>query len=363
MLRHGMNALVFCLSLAFTTSTLACTGIELFADDGSAVNGRTFEFGTPLNLSIKIIPRGYAFLGTLPDETGGLTYRVKYGAVGATSFDDIAIIDGINEKGLSVAAFYFPGSAQYAALSPANKIKAVSPTEFSNWIITQFATVDEVKASLNHSDIAIVSTKPKGWPGLPPLHYIVYDNSGKSIVIEPIKGRLRVYDNPIGAFSNAPGFSWHLMNLSNFVNLSPINPGPSNVSRDYLKKFGNATSLHGLPGDFTSPSRFIRAAVFSVEATPASNAAGASLQAFHLLNQFDIPVGTAKSTTTGKSFVGATIATTVKDSSNIKYYYRTSDDQAVRVIDLSKINMNDKTVKTIPMTSEAKIEDVTASAK
>lgn len=362
MLRYGITALIFSLSLMITTTAFSCTGIELFADDGSAVNGRTFEFGTPLNLSIKIIPRGYAFLGTLPDDTGGLTYRVKYGAVGATSFDDIAVIDGINEKGLSVAAFYFPSFAQYAPLSPANKIKAVSPTEFANWILTQFATVNEVKASINHGDVAIVSTKPKGWPGLPPLHYIVYDNSGKSIVIEPTKGRLRIYDNPIGAFSNAPSFGWHLTNLSNFVNFSPINPGPSHIDRDYLKKFVDAINLHGLPGDFSSPSRFIRAAVFSVEATPASKSQGAVLQAFHLLNQFDIPIGTSKSTTTGKSFVGATIATTVKDSANIKYYYRTSDDQAVRVIDLTKINMNDKTVKTIPMTTQTKIEDVTTTA-
>lgn len=344
-----------------STATLACTGISLKANDGSYINGRTIEFGLPLNLSMIIIPHNYAYQGTLPDETGGLTFRVKYASIGAAAFNENTIMDGMNEKGLSVGAFYFPGYAGYAKVSPATKIKAVSPTEFSTWILTQFATVDEVKAAI--PTVAIVPTKPKGWPGLPPLHYIVYDRSGKSIVIEPTKGTLKVYDNPVGTLTNSPTFGWQLSNLSNYLNLSPINPGPSKIKPDTITQFVRSAGLHGLPGDFNSPSRFIRAAILSTVSTPSDKGNESVLQAFHLLNQFDIPLGTMKATTTGKAFSATTPTTTVKDTKSLKYYYRTYDDQSIKAIDFSKVDMNSKTLRRITLTGNTPIVDVTSTAK
>lgn len=362
MLRHGWLSFSFtALFTLVSTATLACTGISLKANDGSFINGRTIEFGLPLNLSMIIIPHNYAFQGTLPDETGGLTFRVKYASIGAAAFGEKTIMDGMNEKGLSVGAFYFPGYADYAKLSPANKIKAVSPTEFSTWILTQFASVDEVKAAI--PTVAIVPTKPKGWPGLPPLHYIVYDQTGKSIVIEPTKGSLKVYDNPVGTLTNSPTFVWQLSNLSNYLNLSPINPGPSNVKPTSIQQFVRSAGLHGLPGDFTSPSRFIRAAILSNVSTQSDTGNATVLQAFHLLNQFDIPLGTMKATSTGKAFAATTPTTTVKDTKNLKYYYRTYDDQSIKAIDFSKIDVNAKTLRVITLTGSTPIVDVSASAK
>lgn len=366
MFRHGLAR--FTLTACFTALSLislnaqACTGIELKATDGSHVNGRTVEFGISLDLSAKVIPRNYAFQGTLPDDTGGMTFRAKYGAVGGTAFNEATIIDGMNEKGLSVGTFYFPGYAEYAKVVPENKMKALSPTEFPTWIITQFASVDEVKAALDK--VVIVPTTPKGWPVLPPFHYVVYDKAGNSIVIEPIKGRLRVYDNPLGVFTNSPTFGWHLTNLSNYINLSPINPGPVKVDAVQLQSFGEGAGLHGLPGDFTPPSRFVRAALFSVSAIPSANAAATVMQVFHILNQFDIPVGSVRTAAQGKTYSEYTLATTVKDPQNLKYYFRTFEDQSIKVIDLTKIDFAAKTLKTIPMSGgNTPVSDITNTAK
>jgi choloylglycine hydrolase len=237
-------------------------------------------------------------------------------------------------------------------------MKAVSPTEFSNWLLTQFTNVDEIKGALNQ--VVIVPTTPKGWPGLPPLHYIVYDQSGKCIVIEPIKGKLRVYDNPLGVLTNSPTFKWHMSNLSNYVNLSPINPGPVNINNTTLETFSQSTGLHGLPGNFSSPARFIRASILSSLISPTQNASDTVLETFHLLNQFDIPVGAAG--TVNKSNPEYTIATTVKDTKNLKYYFKTYDDQSIKVIDFSKLDTNAKTLKSIPMTGKTNITDITTSA-
>ena len=338
---------IISVAAAFTvTSALACTK----AKDNSFVNGRTVEFGIPLQLNAIVIPKNYVFKGTLPDGKTGLTYQSKYAAVGGNAFGEPAIMDGINEKGLVAAAFYFPGYAQYSQATQ-NYSKSVSPTEFTNWILTQFATVDEVKQNLK--SIAIAPTTPKGWPVMPPFHYVIYDSSGKSIVIEPVQGELKVYDNPLGVITNSPDFSWHMTNLANYINLSPTNASSITINGVRLQQFGEGSGLRGLPGDFTPSSRFVRAVIFSTSAIPSANAEAAVLQTFHILNQFDIPLGAVRDIRNNKVNSEFTLATTVKDPQNLNYYFRTFDDQTIKVINLKVFDLNAKQIKTISMTGNS----------
>lgn len=352
---------VLILSLSFLTTAVACTGIQLKAKNGSTVNGRTVEFGVPLDLSVLVIPRNYAFTGTLPDGTNGLSYKAKYAAVGGSAYGEPAILDGLNEKGLSVAMFYFPGYASYGTITPQNKNQALSPTQFSNWMLTQFASLDEVKQGVK--SVVIAPTTPKGWPSLPPFHYIVYDNSGKSLVIEPINGQLKMYDNPIGVLTNSPTFDWHLTNLTSYINLSPVNAAPVTIDGMQLKQFGQGSGMHGLPGDFSPPSRFVRAAIFSSTALPADNAQAAVLQAFHILNQFDIPVGAVRAIQNNKIYPDYTIATTVKDPQNNKYYFRTYDDQTIKAVNMNTFDLNGASLRRISMAGTTPVVDVSGTSK
>jgi len=342
-------------------NALACTGLQLKAQDNSYVNGRTVEFGIPLDISGVVIPRNYEFEGSLPDGSAGLKYKSKYAAVGGGMFGSTNIADGVNEKGLAIGDFYFQGYATYTPVTAANKNHALSPTDFSNWIITQFASVDEVKKALN--SVVIVATTPKGWPLLPPFHYVVYDKSGKSIVIEPINGKLKVYDNPIGVMTNSPTFDWQMTNLSNYINLSPENVENKTILGYQIPNFGQGSGLLGLPGDFTSPSRFVRAAFFSASAVPSATSDQAVLQAFHILNQFDIPVGAVRQMTNGQSSDDQTIVTTVKDPTHLKYYFKSYDDQSIKMVDLTQFDLNAKTIKTFAMKSPQPILDVSNTAK
>lgn len=346
--------------LTFSTACWSCTGIQLQAKDGSFVNGRTVEFGMPLDLSEMFIPHNYDFNGTLPDGTPGLSYRSKYAAIGVITFGAPAIVDGVNEKGLTVGMFYFPGYAGYTPVTPENKVMGVSPIEFPNWILTQFASVDEVKQNI--ASAVIVPTTPKGWPGLPPFHYIVYDKSGKSIVIEPIGGKLVVSDNPIGVFTNSPAFDWHMTNLNNYINLTAVNVPPKMVNGITLKAFGDGSGMHGLPGDFTPPSRFVRAAIFSASAIPSSDSASAVMQLFHILNNFDIPVGVTRTMTNNKTDVEYTLATTARDPNNLKYYIRTYDNQNISMSDLNTFDWNGKELLYIKLEGATPIIDISKTA-
>ncbi len=350
------------LSLVMAASQCsACTGLKVRASDGSIVQGRTVEFGTPIELSLLFIPRNYPLKGTTQNGPG-LTYKAKYASVGIMTFDDPALMDGINEKGLSVGTFYFQDFAKYTELTKENQGKALDPIQFSNWIVTQFATVEEVKAALD--EVVIVPIISKDWGNAPPpFHYIVYDKSGKSLVIEPIDGKLVTYDNPLGVFTNSPTFDWQMTNLRNFINMSPVNAKPITIETVTLAPFGQGSGMVGLPGDFTPPSRFVRAAIFSAASSPVSNATEAIFQTLHLLNQFDIPKGVSRSSLKDAKAVDFTMFTCARDPQNLKYYFRTYDDQSIKVVDLKKFDFNGNQVKKASTSGKQTAIDVTSQLK
>lgn len=353
--------MLFLVVFGFFSNCYACTGIQLKAKDGAYVNARTVEFGISLNVGGLIIPRNYEFKGTLPDGGIGLIYRAKYAVVGGNMFQENAISDGLNEKGLSVGAFYFPDYAGYATITKQNKNRALSPTQFANWILTQFETIEEVKNGIQ--SVVIAPSIPKGWPTLPPFHYVVYDKSGKSVVIEPINGKFKVYDNPLGVITNSPTFDWHLTNLSNYINLSPLNAPSINVNGIQLKALGQGSGLRGMPGDFTSPSRFIRATLFTTTAIPSENSKQSAFQAFHILNQFDIPVGAVRDVAQHIVHPEYTMITSVKDPNQLIYYYKTFQDQTIRMINLNEFDLNANNLKTIDLTNSQTVFDMSKLAR
>lgn len=349
------------ITLATHTHLDACTGIKLVAKDGSFVAGRTLEFGIDLDTSVAIVPRGFPFVGTTPNGKG-MAYKSKYGVVGAFAFNQPALLDGLNEKGLAVGTFYFPGFAGYTTITPENQSKALSPIEFPNWILTQFATVEEVKAAL--ASVVIAPTIDKVWgPAAAPFHYIVFDAQGKGLVIEPINGQLNTYDTVLGTFTNSPTFDWHMTNLRNYINLTPFNVKPLDIDGLVLAPFGQGSGMVGLPGDFTPPSRFVRAAIFSITAIAKDTAEESVLQAFHILNQFDIPVGSARAVENGVTYTDSTMITCVRDPQALKYYFKTYDDQTIRVIDLKTFDLDAKDVKTMSTNSGQPIVNVSPMLK
>lgn len=353
--------LAFTLAIMLTDSEalFACTGLMLTAKDQSHVHGRTLEFGIQVDTSITVIPRGYAFEGTTPKGTG-LKYTSKYAALGTTAFDNPCILDGINEKGLSVGTFYFPEFAIYAEATTENVHKSLSPADFANWIVTQFETVEEIKTALK--DVQIVPTVLKGWGNQsPPFHYIVYDKTGKSLVIEPIEGKLMAYDNLLGVLTNSPNFEWHLLNLRNYINLSNINAKPLNINGMELKSFGQGSGMVGMPGDFTPPSRFVRAAIFTITATPSNTSNEAVFQTFHILNQFDIPVGSVQDKENGVIFTDYTLMTCVREPNTLKYYFKTYEDPTVKVVDLNAFDLNANKILNAKMKGSASAFDISSN--
>ena len=331
--------------ILFATSTAeACTGIMIKTKDGKTVHGRTLEFGVEVSTSLVAVPLNYQFVGKT-DNGDGMKYISKYSMTGIITYTDMNIADGMNSAGLSCGAFYFPTIAKYTPLTKENQSKALSPLDFNNWILAQFATVDEVKKAIENNEVVIVPTVLDGWGAAsPPFHYIIYDKSGKSIVVEPIDGKLVVRDNPIGVFTNSPSFDWHMTNLRNYTNLKTENANSMTIAGTTFKQLGQGSGMNGIPGDFTPPSRFVRATAFSVTALPTDNTYAAIGDVFHILNNFDIPKGFSREVVDGTIYADYTQLTCARDPHTLKFYYKTYNNQTIKEFDLNLFDANSKEI-------------------
>jgi choloylglycine hydrolase len=356
MLRRSMIAALTS-ALALVPVAEACTGIQLTAKDGGVVAARTLEFGIDLESNVIVIPAGTTMTGSLPDGGKGISYTTKYGMAGANGFGLSLVLDGINDQGLYVGLFYFPGYGTYPDATAENSARGMAPIEYGAWLLGNFASVDEVKA--NFDKVVLLPVIVPQLNQAPPVHFVVHDKTGKAVVIEPVDKTLKIYDDPLGVLTNSPTFDWHMTNLSNYVNLSATNVPPASVGEIKVSSFGQGSGMHGLPGDFTPPSRFVRAVAFSQSAIPSDTAAESVLQAFHILNNFDIPYGSVRDTEGGVAHAEYTLWTAASDLKNLKWYFRTFHDQSIRSVDLKAALAAAKgKIQTIKMDSEQPVSDV-----
>lgn len=338
------------LSFTLLSHSEACTGIRLIATDGAVVYGRTLEFGIPLPTDVIIIPKHTPYKGTTQLNTqNGKKWETKYSIVGAAPYQYPDILDGLNSEGLAVGLFYFPGYAKYQDLTKENQKNAMAPWELGTFLLGNCANVEEVKKIL--STIFVVSVVVPEMGMVPPVHYTVNDAQGNGLVIEYVNGELRTYDNPIGVMTNAPTFDWHMTNLNNYVNLSVNNASPIELGTVKVTGFGQGTGLLRIPGDFTPPSRFVRATFFSQATVPATTAEDTVFQLFHILNQFDIPKGAARGNVSGdnEKNVEYTNWTSANNLQEKKFYYRTYTNSTVKMINLNQVDLSGAKVMRAPL--------------
>ncbi|MEA5424536.1 linear amide C-N hydrolase [Synechococcus sp. CCY9202] len=70
-------------------------------------------------------------------------------------------------------------------------------------------------------------------------------------------------DNPTGEYTNNPPVAYHLATAGNDANLRASPPAEMNVNGLLMPPVSSGGGMHGLPGDFLSASRLIRALLFS----------------------------------------------------------------------------------------------------
>ena len=329
------------LTLVFANLSHACTGITLQAKDGSLVYGRTMEWGTfDLKSRILVMPRGYKYRGTTPEGLNGIEWTGKYGVAGLDALEKPIYADAMNETGLSAGLFYHPNYAEYKEYNPFNASKSMSPTDVMQYILSNFSSVDEVKKGMSNVEVVAVIEDVLGFPA--PIHILVSEPSGKQLVIEWDKGEIQFFDAPLGVITNAPKYDWHITNLKNYINLSPVALPTVTVEDIDFSPLGGGSGMIGLPGDFTPPSRFVRAVAFSQTARPTTDGLDTTVELFRILDNFNVPLGAAEGNGSVDldGMLSSTIWTVAQDTKNKVIYYHTQHNRQIRKFDVNSINFD-----------------------
>lgn len=224
---------------------------------------------------------------------------------------------------------FFPGYASFSDREEEGMINTDTSNAF-DYLLTSSKNIKEVKALAERINIL---EKIDGKDALA-NHFFFMDAKGKTVVLEPKNGKLTAYENPYGVLTNAPEFPWHTENLKNYIHLRAKNKKEKQMNGQRIRQFGEGTGMLGLPGDFTPPSRFVRAAYYVSQTDKNMARTEAILQGFRILSQFDIPEGAV--TDSEGSHSDETLYTSIMDSQKLSYHLK-----AHKNINLQNFNLND----------------------
>jgi len=281
----------------------------------------------------------------------GIAWTPQCGILGMGAWGDGLLADGMNTEGLSAHALYMAGFCNYA--EPTGAGNDIGEMDVIAYLLGTCKNVSEAKAAA--AGMNVVGVDP-GLGFVPPLHFLLHDATG-SVAIEFRPEGMSIVDNPTGVGTNGPFLDWHITNLRNYVGISAVNP-TTTVGDSTLHPLGQGGGLRGLPGDYTPPSRFVRAAALVLLTDEPADAASAESACLHVINSFDIPAGIiTEEVKPGQVVDEVTRWVTVCNLTDRRYGYRTIGDPVPYVVDLTATDFS--TSRRTPVPGAARFTPVT----
>lgn len=306
--------------------------------------GRTLDLEYAYNEQVTITPRNYCFRfrHVAPIEN-------HYAIIGmATVVSNFPLYyDATNEKGLSMAALNFPGNATYYPVK--YNFDNIAPFEFIPWVLGKCKNVKDVRKLLEKNNITDLDFSPD-FPNTP-LHWIIADKK-QAITVETTADGMKIYDNPVGVLTNNPPFDFQMLNLSNYMNLT-ASPPVNNLSATLdLQPYSRGMGAIGLPGDWSSASRFVRAAFAKSNSAADTGEKESVSQFFHIMDTVAVPKGTVL--LEGDKQV-VTVYTSCCNVNKGIYYYTTYENRQISSVNMKKENLESSHLITYPLISEEQI--------
>jgi len=210
----------------------------------------------------------------------------------------------------------------------------VASFEVIPWVLTHCRSVAQAKELLSECVITSDSVDLK----LPatPLHWMFADATG-ALVAEPTAQGLRLYDNPYGVMTNCPPFPFYQSYLVHFMTLNAQMPVNKLCPEIPLQPYGAGMGAMGLPGDYSSASRFVRAFFSKEHACPAEDEQSAVNRFFHVLGTVFQPRGVTR--TPSGAAVGTVYMSCADPASKI-YYVVTEKNHSIQTIRMADYSLD-----------------------
>ena len=225
-----------------------CTAIVIY--DKNILFGRNMDLDYDLKQKAIYLPKGYE-IDFKKENSINTDYRML--GIGVIKDNYPLLADAINEKGVGFAGLAFKDNCKYYEFNLHKKNYA--PYEFVLYILGKCKSIEEIRSFLNNLNIVDIPFSKDIFNT--PLHFIFVDKT-KSIVVETTSFGMKIYDNFFNVLTNNPEFSYHKENVKNYINLNNSLPINHLLKGLDIKPFSYNQAALGLPGDFSSASRFIK---------------------------------------------------------------------------------------------------------
>lgn len=292
--------------------------------------GRNMDYEVSYGTDITITPRNYPFRFR---EAGDMPHHYAMIGMACVKEEYPLYHEAVNEKGLCIAGLNFEGNAVYNKELQAERDN-IAQFELIPWLLGQCASVKEARRLLdriNLLDISFSSDLP-----IAQLHWIIADRD-EAVTVEAVAEGLRVYDNPVGVMANNPTFDRQLFQLNDYMGLSARQPENRFCDGLALQTYSRGMGALGLPGDLSSPSRFVRAVFVKMNSVSGDSEAESVSQFFHILGSVDQQRGCCD---LGDGKYEVTIYTSCCNADRGVYYYTMYDNHQISAVDMWKEDLN-----------------------
>lgn len=298
-----------------------CTSISM--DIGGFCFGRNMDIEFVLPVQTVITPRKYPF----KFRRGGALSE-HYAFIGSAVIKQgyPLYCDAMNEFGLCMAGLSFPDNV-YLRGHSTEKIE-VTPFELIPWVLGNCCDISQAVSLLSRT--AIVDEPFNTDTPNTPLHWHIADKNG-ALVVECTADGMKLHDDPVGVLTNNPPFDFHLCNLRQYIAVTAEYPKSRYLGKYELSPFGRGFGAIGLPGDFSPPSRYVRAAFFKNNSVCGEDESSRISQLFHVLDNVAMPRGSVL-TADGREELTAYSCC----MSEGVYYYKTYVNSRICAVDMRR---------------------------
>lgn len=306
-------AITLILVLSSTNKINSCTRVVYVGLNDLVLTGRTMDWREDIKSNLWIFPRGIERSG----ETGtnSLKWTSKYGSLVVSAYE-MSSTDGMNERGL-VANLLWLAESEYAVWD--QKKPGLSIAAWVQYVLDNFATVEESVNELRKETFEIVSDKIPGSSQFANLHLSISDASGDNAIFEYIKGKLVIHHNKqYQVMTNSPIYSKQL------------------AINEYWEKIGGMVML---PGTNRASDRFVRASYYIniIPKTEDKDLAAASV--LSVIRNVSVPFGIS---TPNQPNISSTLWRVVADQKNMIYYFDSTFTPNVFWIDFKDLDFTEK---------------------
>lgn len=302
-----------------------CTAITYYTNH--SFFGRNLDYEHGFDEKVLITPRNSCI-----KLKNGLNIQTHHAIIGiGIEINNYPLyFDAMNEHGLGIAGLNFPDNAYY--YDPFLYPDGIAPYELIPLLLSKNKTVNEAVEMLRSLKIINKPFSPE--LAISELHWMIADKN-KSVVIEQTAQGLQIYDNPIGVLTNNPPFSYHIYNLSNYINITSQEATNRFAPNEAIQPYSRGMGGIGLPGDNSSASRFVRAAFTKLNSPIDLDKTASIVQFFRIMNSVYQVDGCTK---VGKQYE-KTIYTSCCSLDEGKYYYTTYNNLQINCVNMYEYDL------------------------